>query len=50
MSSSVLDEISHLCVFGRFQLHDHAGEALCESVVDVARQTIALRNDSRLAT
>ena len=35
-------------ILQRFQLHDYAGEALRERVVDVSRQSIAFRQNGCL--
>src|ERR1700688_4790407 len=37
-------------VLGRFQLHDHTGETLRESVVDVPHHSIAFFEDRRALT
>src|SRR3954469_11487753 len=37
-------------VLRRFQLHDHAGETLRESVMDVARHAVALFENGRALT
>ncbi len=36
------------CVFDRFQLHNYAGETLCECVVNVARHSISFFQNGRL--